>query len=629
MLNFMTSLRARLLLLFGAVLAGTFYYTASNLLSDWQQLRQWRQIVAIERSAVGVSAVVHELQKERGLSAGFIGSKGTKFSDELAGQRQQTDAARKALGGILGALEDDALPAAFRQRLGEGVSNLDRLAERRSQISALAVAGPDSFAFYSATIDRFLGALDLATSITDDAEIAKQIMAYTLFLNAKEQAGRERATVNGIFSTNAPLSVAQVQGVQKIVTAQDVYLASFRTVASAADNGALDALNAVRAATETAALRKVVSEKALEGGFGVEPAHWFSTITAKIDAMKVFEDKLADNLQSRVHELEQAALWRIGFSLFSACIVIVFAIAFTTLLTRMLRRLKAAGEAARRLAEGDLTVHVDVDSHDEMGQLMASMSRMLDKLAHTIGEVTAAADEISNAAGQVSETAQSLSSSSSEQAASVEETSASVEQMTASIQRNTQNARVTDEMAGKAAQQAEEGSAAVRETMAAMHSIAERVGIIDDIAYQTNLLALNAAIEAARAGEHGKGFAVVAAEVRKLAERCQVAAQEVDRLAASSVKLAERSGGLLEQMLPSIRQTSDLVQGIAVASEEQGVGVGQVNTAMGQLNQAAQQNASASEELAATAEEMGGQATQLQALMAFFRLPESSGARGR
>ncbi len=629
MLNFMTSLRARLLLLFGALLAGTFYYTATNLLSDWQQLRQWRQIAAIERSAVGVSAVVHELQKERGLSAGFIGSKGTRFSDELAGQRQQTDAARKTLGGILGELEADALPAAFQQRLGEGLSNLDRLAERRSEISGLTVAGPDSFAFYTGTIDRFLGALDLATSITDDAEIAKQIMAYTLFLNAKEQAGRERATANGIFAANAPLSVAQVQALQKIVTAQDVYLASFRTVASAADNGALDALNAVRAATETAALRKVVSERALDGGFGVEPAHWFATITAKIDAMKAFEDKLAGNLQSRVQTLEEAARWRIGFSLLSACVVIAFAFAFTTLLTRMLRRLKAAGEAARRLAEGDLTVHVDVDSHDEMGQLMASMSRMLDKLAHTIGEVTAAADEISNAAGQVSETAQSLSSSSSEQAASVEETSASVEQMTASIQRNTQNARVTDEMAGKAAQQAEEGSAAVRETMAAMRSIAERVGIIDDIAYQTNLLALNAAIEAARAGEHGKGFAVVAAEVRKLAERCQVAAQEVDRLAASSVKLAERSGGLLEQMLPSIRQTSELVQGIAVASDEQGVGVGQVNTAMGQLNQAAQQNASASEELAATAEEMGGQATQLQALMAFFRLPEASGAKGR
>ncbi len=287
---------------------------------------------------------------------------------------------------------------------------------------------------------------------------------------------------------------------------------------------------------------------------------------------------------------------------------------------------QALGEAvsaANALAEGDLSVNIKVDSKDEVGQLMAALQTMVGKLREIIGEVRTAADNLSNASGQVSATAQSLSQSSSEQAASVEESTASMEQMSASVVQNTENARVTDGMASTAARQAVEGGEAVGRTVEAMKSIAEKIGIIDDIAYQTNLLALNAAIEAARAGEHGKGFAVVAAEVRKLAERSQVAAQEIGNVARDSVKLAERAGSLLGEMVPSIRKTSDLVQEIAAASQEQSSGVGQINGAMGQLNQATQQNASASEELAATAEELGGQAGQLQELMTFFQLADA------
>ncbi|WP_414691348.1 methyl-accepting chemotaxis protein [Noviherbaspirillum sp.] len=278
-----------------------------------------------------------------------------------------------------------------------------------------------------------------------------------------------------------------------------------------------------------------------------------------------------------------------------------------------------AADIARRIAEGDLSVDVVVKTNDKTS-LMFSMKAMVEKLSEIISDVRSATDNISSASEQVSATAQSLSQAASEQAASVEETSASVEQMTASIAQNTENSKVTDGMATKAAQEATEGGAAVKETAAAMNQIAKKIVIIDDIAYQTNLLALNAAIEAARAGEHGKGFAVVAAEVRKLAERSQVAAQEISEVATSSVQLAEKAGHLLDAMVPNIKKTSDLVQEITVASEEQSSGVGQINTAMTQLSQVTQQNASSSEELAATAEEMSGQAEQLQHTMSFFKL---------
>ena len=280
------------------------------------------------------------------------------------------------------------------------------------------------------------------------------------------------------------------------------------------------------------------------------------------------------------------------------------------------------------IEQGDLTQNITQDYQGDFKALKEAVNNTVGKLSDTITQVRTAADALTNASGQVSATAQSLSQSSSEQAASVEESSASVEQMSASINQNAENAKVTDSLASKTAVEATEGGGAVKNTVDAMKKIAQKIGIIDDIAYQTNLLALNAAIEAARAGEHGKGFAVVAAEVRKLAERSQVAAQEIGGLAGDSVGLAERAGHLLDEIVPSIRKTSDLVQEIASASQEQSSGVAQINNAMNQLNQATQQNASASEELAATAEELGGQAEQLQQLMQFFTIDERNMGRG-
>ncbi len=347
----------------------------------------------------------------------------------------------------------------------------------------------------------------------------------------------------------------------------------------------------------------------------------FLKVSQAIEADRKYNVDIGQKASKDAAESQASALLLsriVAFSVIGLAVMLGFFIT-RNLLNQLGGEPENAAEVASKIAAGDLTVSVEVKSGDTTS-MMAAMKIMVEKLVAVVSEVRGSADNIASASEQVNATAQSISQATNEQAASVEETSASVEQMSASINQNTENSKVTDGIAGKAAKDANEGGGAVKETVAAMKSIADKISIIDDIAYQTNLLALNAAIEAARAGEHGKGFAVVAAEVRKLAERSQVAAQEIGEVAKNSVGLAERAGSLLDEIVPSINKTSDLVQEIYAASEEQSSGATQITSAMNQLSQATQQNASSSEELAATAEEMSSQAEQLQQLIGFFKV---------
>lgn len=290
------------------------------------------------------------------------------------------------------------------------------------------------------------------------------------------------------------------------------------------------------------------------------------------------------------------------------------------LLEAMKKMVESNGEmiaAATGIASGDLRVRVTPRSdRDALGLALANM---IARLTEIITDVRSGASALTVASTQVSSSAQSLSQGTSQQASSVEETTSSLQQMSASITQNAENSGQMESVAVKGTADVDESAQAVRQSVEAMTRIAEKISIIEEIAYQTNLLALNAAIEAARAGEHGRGFAVVATEVRKLAERSQAAAKDIGGLAASSVDVAQRSGRLLTELVPTIRRTADLVREVAAASNEQSAGVAQINKAMTLVDQVTQRNASASEELASTAEEMAAQAEALQQTIAFFR----------
>lgn len=289
-----------------------------------------------------------------------------------------------------------------------------------------------------------------------------------------------------------------------------------------------------------------------------------------------------------------------------------------TAMNGMVKNLKGAANVAERISQGDLTVQATaLSERDTLGQ---ALIRMLENLRNTVGEVSTAATQVANGSEEMSSTAQQLSQGATEQASAAEESTSSMEEMASSVQQNADNARQTDKIASKAAEDAKSGGDAVNRTVQAMKEVAEKISIIEEIARKTDLLALNAAVEAARAGEHGKGFAVVASEVRKLAERSQTAAAEISRLTVEGVNTAEGAGQLLNRLVPDIQKTAELVREIAAASQEQSTGAAQVNKAIQQLDQVIQQNSAASEEMASTAEELSSQAEVLQNSIGFFKL---------
>ena len=353
----------------------------------------------------------------------------------------------------------------------------------------------------------------------------------------------------------------------------------------------------------------------------------------------------------------------------TAFLGIVVALLFGLFITRsIVRPLAVAVGTAQAMAVGDLTMEIKQASQDETGQLLGAMKEMIEssrevarmagqiadgnldvqmrqrsekdvllqslgnmvaKLKDVIGNVRMAVENVSSGAQSMSASSEEMSQGASEQAAAAEEASSSIEQMTANIRQNADNAMQTEKIAVQAAGKAQEGGAAVTQTVSAMKDIAGKIMIIEEIARQTNLLALNAAIEAARAGEHGKGFAVVAAEVRKLAERSQKAAGEINALSNSSVEVAEQAGTILDSLVPNIQKTAELVQEISAASREQDAGADQISKSIQQLDAVIQQNASASEEMASTAEELSGQSEQLAEMIAFFRVAEGMAGRVR
>jgi len=344
----------------------------------------------------------------------------------------------------------------------------------------------------------------------------------------------------------------------------------------------------------------------------------FEVLDKNIEQLIQLQLKYSDKIEANSEQVYadiRFYLWAILF--FSILVALVFGY---VIIQSINKSIKEAHEAVLNLAEGNLTYEIKETNKDEIGELLLNLKGTYQKLRNTVTQILESGKNIGNASNEVSSASQELSQASSEQASSTEEVTSSMEEMAANIQQNTDNASKASEIAQESLDKSKTGSEKIFGAIDSMKNIAEKINIINDIAFQTNILALNASVEAARAGEHGKGFAVVAEEVRNLAQNAKDSAKEISVVVQNGLKLADESNEILTVLLPMLEKTSLMVKEISYASNEQNSGVNQINNAIQGLNQIVQQSAAASEELASNSEELNAQSQMLVEMMSFFNV---------
>ncbi len=638
--------RNKILLVLAVPLLGLVWFSWQGVVEKYQLSREMKALALMSGLGVRSSNLVHEIQKERGLTAGFLGSKGAQFTSELAVQRNSSDERLTALREYRQGIKAERWSEEFASRLRKAMDFGDRLAAQRQAVDRLKIETKEAIDFYTEMNAALLDVVNEITKLASDPELMRLGLAYASFLQGKERTGIERAVLNNTFAAGR-FGPGIFNYFSAVVASQETYFSLFQSFAPSAEVAFYRQKMNDPAVAEVKRMRDIAFSKgsSQEGSFDIQARHWFETITRKIDLLKDVEGRISEDITATAAGLERGASLSFWIYLIITGLALAAALLVSSVLIRSMTG-QLGGESwevmavATAVSRGDLSMEMD-DSRPAKS-IYGVIREMVANLAVTVSQVKETAETVSSAAGEISQGNQDLSERTQQQASAIEETASALEQMTSSVKQNAANSAQANDLAKKTANMAKEGGAVVDRTMQAMQAatqsskkIADIINVVNEIAFQTNLLALNAAVEAARAGEVGRGFAVVAGEVRNLAGRSAIAAKEIQALINESVAavqqgntLVAESGRLLGEIIVNVQNVTDTVGEITAASQEQATGIDEINKAVSLMDEAVQQNAALVEEAASAAESMADAAQDLHAQMDQFKVGSASGQAG-
>lgn len=611
------SLKGKILLIMIIPLAAYLIVAGLNLFNSYTLLNSYNNIHTLSVLSNNISSLVHELQKERGMSAGFLGNKTNNFQSKLDAQRSNTDEKRKLLADGLATFSFEDFDQELKYKMDNALANIARIENERQAISSRQRTTKEAVSFYTATNTSLLDIIGYMTHLSTNAELTSEISAYYNFLQSKERAGKERAVMSGVFSRGS-FTAKTFEIFVRLITEQNTYLSVFKTFTGPDELKFFNSNVSGSVVDEVERMRRIALEVNLDTtkSFGVDPVIWFETTTKKINLLKKVEDFFSKDLQEHTERLASGQKRKMGISLtiFTVIILLCFFLGYFVS-SLILKGVKQATDVALELAEGegDLTKRINLKTSDETGQLGRSVDKMLNNLSSMIGQIQSISGsldssnrELFNLSSDMTEETENVSGRASTVSAAAEEMSVNMETVSLAVEEATQNvasvAAATEEIASisqeisentekarvitsKAVAQAASSSKRVDELGHAANEIGKVTETITEISEQTNLLALNATIEAARAGEAGKGFAVVANEIKDLANQTAEATFEIKTRIETIQSSTRGTVSEIEEISSVIDEINEIVTGISASVDTQTATTTEIS---GNINQTAQ-----------------------------------------
>lgn len=612
------------------------WLAAQGIIERRAALQEFDRLHAMTELAQRAGDAIHQMQLERGMTAGFLGSKDAAFGNRLRQQRPNTDDAAEAFQAERAALNQALLTPTVQRQLTELDELWGRQAMLRQRVDAFDVSTNEALGHYTGINGQLMAIVGTLAHLSREGDISRQLSAYYLLLEAKDLAGIERALLSNAFAMDG-MPQAMLRRFLSLIGEEQAFLNGFSVLA---EDDSREQLNQALSGAEIDRLferRELVISQASEGGYGVDPEEWFEWQTVKIGRLKALEDHVANSVVTQTAVLRQAAQQALWLYVMIALVASLLAIVAAVLIVRAITTPLSQALSSIATRGNDLTQRLDVPGSDELSKLYHAFNESSAVTEALVADISRNAQSVAVASNQIAKGNQDLAQRTEEQSASLVQTASSMEQITATVRQSAENAQQAQQMTGDVAQQAKEATQVASQAQQAMRLILQAneqvtsiVGTIDNISFQTNLLALNASVEAARAGEHGRGFAVVADEVRKLASRSAAEASQIRHLIENNVaKIAEgetlvnSTNETLGRIAQRVEQMAGLMDEMASATHEQSSGIEEINRAMAQLEDVTQQNASLVEEVAAASRSLDEQAEEMTSKMSRYQVRDT------